>query len=64
MSSSLLPLFDILLLFFLGICGWAIFKLLHLPVAPLLGTITVIGILRAAGFYPPLIYWYRYYWVQ
>jgi membrane AbrB-like protein len=54
MSLSLFPFFDILLLFFLGFCGCVIFKLLHLPVAPLLGTITVIGILRAAGFSLPV----------
>ncbi len=34
------------LLFLLGICGWALFKLLRMPVAALLGTLTIIGVLR------------------
>ncbi len=40
-------LWDALLLFALGFCGWLLFKILRLPVAALLGTIFVIGALRA-----------------
>lgn len=38
---------DTLLLFALGLCGWGLFSLLRLPAASFLGSITVIGILRA-----------------
>ncbi|VFU18064.1 conserved membrane hypothetical protein [anaerobic digester metagenome] len=41
---------DLFILFFFGICGWALFTLLRLPVAALLGTITFIGILRILEF--------------
>lgn len=37
---------DILILVGLGCCGWGAFKLLRLPVAPLLGTIAVVGTMR------------------
>lgn len=45
MNDSLLG--DILLLFSLGFCGWAIFKKIRIPVPALLGTIAVIGTFRA-----------------
>lgn len=48
MTSDLI--LDILFLFFLGSCGWALFALFRLPVPALLGTIAVIGTLRAAQF--------------
>ncbi|MEW6622821.1 MAG: AbrB family transcriptional regulator [Bacillota bacterium] len=60
---ALFLLKDLVLLFILGCCGWVIFKFLRLPAAPLLGTITLIGLLRimevplptSPGFLSPLI---------
>lgn len=39
-----------LVLFSIGLCGWAVFALLRLPVAPLLGAVIAIGALRLSGF--------------
>jgi membrane AbrB-like protein len=44
---------DLAFLFFLGICGWAIFTLLRIPVAALLGTIVMVGSLRVLQFNLP-----------
>lgn len=41
---------ELLLLFLLGSGGWMLFRVLRLPVPGLLGTIVVIGGLRATGF--------------
>ena len=38
-----------MLLFAIGLTGWGIFYRLHLPVAPLLGTMAVLTMLRAIG---------------
>lgn len=46
-------LIDTALLFFLGICGWGLFTLLRMPVAPVFGTLTLIGVLRVAGYELP-----------
>lgn len=40
-------LLDFLVLFALGLLGWGVFALLRAPVPPLLGTLAVIGTLRA-----------------
>ncbi len=40
-------IFDFLILFALGGIGWAVFSLLRAPVPPLLGTLLIIGTLRA-----------------
>ena len=42
---------DTSILFALGFCGFTLFRLMHIPVAPLLGSLTVIGLLRL-GQYP------------
>ncbi len=41
---------DMVILTALGLCGWALLKLLHFPIAPLLGAIIVIGSLRVLDF--------------
>jgi len=41
---------DTAILFFLGICGWRLFSVLNFPAATILGTLTVIGILRITGY--------------
>jgi uncharacterized membrane protein AbrB (regulator of aidB expression) len=41
---------DTVLLFVLGICGWGLFRLLRFPAAPILGTLTVISVLRIKGY--------------
>jgi len=45
---------DLLLLFFLGSLGWALFTPLKVPAAALLGTITVVGTLRIVGYPLPV----------
>ncbi len=45
---------DLLILFFLGSLGWALFTPLKIPAAALLGTITVVGTLRIAGYPLPM----------
>ncbi len=42
--------YNTLLLFLLGGLGWFIFKLLHMPAPAILGSITVIGVLRILDF--------------
>ncbi len=37
---------EILLLFSLGLCGWVLFRMFRVPMAPFLGTVAVIGLLR------------------
>ncbi len=37
---------EILLLFSLGLCGWVLFRMIRVPMAPFLGTVAVIGLLR------------------
>lgn len=55
---------DVLLLFSLGICGWVLFRTFHVPVPALLGTIAVIGTLRALSFSLPLPHGFLYPLVQ
>lgn len=45
---------DLVFLFFLGSCGWALFALLRLPIPALMGTIAVVGTLRVMGYPLPL----------
>lgn len=45
---------DLVFLFFLGSCGWLLFKLLRLPIPALLGTVTLVGFLRVSGHPLPL----------
>ncbi len=45
---------DLIFLFFLGSCGWLLFKLLRLPIPALLGTVTLVGFLRVSGYPLPL----------
>lgn len=40
---------ELFTLFVLGIGGWYVFALLRVPVAPLLGAFTVLGLMRATG---------------
>lgn len=47
-------LWDILLLFSLGFLGWGVFSRLRMPVAPFLGTLAVLTLLRLAGLDIPL----------
>lgn len=46
---NLVVAWETILLFSLGLAGWGLFSLLRLPVAPFLGTITVLTVLRAFG---------------
>ncbi len=46
-------LLEILVLFLLGACGWALFSLLRLPVPALLGTIVFVGYFRLNGYALP-----------
>ncbi len=45
---------DILFLYFLGACGWALFSLLRLPIPALLGTVAFVGFFRLSGYPIPL----------
>ncbi len=47
-------LLDTLILMMLGLVGWGLFAKLRLPIAPLLGTITVLTLLRGTGIELPL----------
>jgi len=44
---------DTAILFFLGICGWMLFSIFNFPAAPILGTLTLIGVLRIIGYSLP-----------
>ncbi|MEW5920959.1 MAG: AbrB family transcriptional regulator [Bacillota bacterium] len=47
MSYSILG--ELFILVLIGIMGWYLFALIHAPVAPLLGALTLLGALKAAG---------------
>lgn len=49
MNMPYTDVWDTIYLFLLGFAGWTLFSILRLPVAPLLGTLTLITILRVSG---------------